>query len=165
MDMQGHILAALNEQFNRWEELLSRLSEAQITTRQPPSGLPVKDVLAHLWAWQQRTIARLEAAHQDREPAFPQWLPEVDPDTEQSLHATNAWIYAAYREKPWPEVYADWRAGYLRFIELGAGISERDLLDSSRYPWLQGYNLAFILLASYDHHQEHYEQLDGWLEA
>ncbi len=32
-----------------------------------------------------------------------------------------------------------------------------------RYPWLRGYSLAFILVASYDHHQEHIEKLLAWL--
>jgi hypothetical protein len=51
----------------------------------------------------------------------------------------------------------------LQFIQSGEGISEKDLLDSGRYPWLGGYSLAFILIASYDHHQEHYEKLHAWL--
>jgi hypothetical protein len=49
-------------------------------------------------------------------------------------------------------------------MESSDGISERDLLDSGRYPWLKGYPLAFILLASYDHHQEHLDKYLAWLE-
>src|SRR5947207_2481346 len=37
MNMQDHILAALGEQFNRWETLLASMSEAQIVARQVPS--------------------------------------------------------------------------------------------------------------------------------
>ena len=66
-------------------------------------------------------------------------------------------------EKPWSEVYQNWRSGFLRFVGLGNQISERDLLDGDRYPWLKGYSLAFILLASYDHHQEHLEKLTDWM--
>jgi len=51
----------------------------------------------------------------------------------------------------------------LRFLELGEPILEKDLLDGDRYPWLKGYSLAFILVASYDHHQEHLEKLRDWL--
>jgi hypothetical protein len=29
---------------------------------------------------------------------------------------------------------------------------------------LNGYSLAFILVASYDHHQEHLEKLSRWLQ-
>ena len=159
MNMQDHILAALREQFNRWEELLAAMSEEQITTPLPPSTWSVKDVIAHLRTWQQRSIARLEAALLDREPEFPTWLPDLDPDSEGSTDQTNAWIYETYRELPWSMVHQNWREGFLRFLELGEGISEKDLLDAGRYPWLEGYPLAFILVASYDHHQEHLDKL------
>ena len=44
-------------------------------------------------------------------------------------------------------------------LGLGEAISESDLLDGKRYPWLKGCSLAFILVASHDHHQEHLDEL------
>ena len=38
MYMKQHILAALSEEFNHWEELLAGMSEAQITAPQLPSN-------------------------------------------------------------------------------------------------------------------------------
>jgi hypothetical protein len=163
MNMKDHILTALREQFNLWEEVLGGMSEAQIITPLLPSNWSLKDEIAHLRAWQQRSIARMEAARLNREPEFSQWLPEVDPDAEDSTDQVNGWIYETYREQPWSAVHTNWRAGFLRFLELGEAISEKDLLDSSRYPWLAGHPLAFILVASYDHHQEHLEKLLAWL--
>ncbi len=163
MNMKEHILTALREQFNRWEELLASMSDERITAPHLPSNWSIKDVIAHLRAWQQRSIARLEAALFNREPEFPKWLPELDPDSEGNTDQTNAWIYETYREQPWSKVHQNWREGFLRFLELGEGIPEKDLLDAGRYPWLEGHPLAFILLASYDHHQEHLEKLLAWL--
>ena len=164
MNMKGHILTALSEQYDRWEILLNGMLEEQITAPLIPSEWSTKDVMAHLMAWQQRSIARVEAAQLDREPEFPSWLPELDPDEEDNTEQTNAWIYSTYRKQPWTKVHQDWRSGYLRFLEAGERISEKDLLDTGRYPWLKGYPLAYILLASYDHHQEHYEKLLEWLD-
>jgi hypothetical protein len=48
-------------------------------------------------------------------------------------------------------------------LELGSQVSQPELLASGRYPWLGGYSLADILIASYDHHQEHFEKLRAWL--
>ena len=31
------------------------------------------------------------------------------------------------------------------------------------FPWLNGHSLAFVLVASYDHYQEHFEKLTNWL--
>ncbi|MFO7539628.1 MAG: ClbS/DfsB family four-helix bundle protein [Chloroflexota bacterium] len=159
MSMKEHILAALREQFNRWQELLSGLKDEQIMAPQTFGNWSVKDVVAHLWAWQQRSIARLEAALADKEPVFPHWQPDIDVDDIGSTDQINAWIYNAYREQAWESVYQNWRDGYLRLLLLAEQISERHLLDSSRYAWLEGYSLALILLATYDHHQEHLEKL------
>ena len=43
-------------------------------------------------------------------------------------------------------------------------VSEIDLLNADRYLWLDGYSLAFILVASYEHHQEHLDSIKTWLE-
>jgi hypothetical protein len=163
MSMQAHILAAMQEQLERWETLLASLSTAQRQAPLLPSQWTVKDTLVHLWAWQQRSIARLEAAHQGGEPEFPQWLSGGNPDGEGIPDQINAWIYETYRDLPWELVYTKWRDGYQHFVELGGGISERDLLDSY-FSWMEGYPLANVLLASYNHHLEHLEKLIEWLQ-
>ena len=163
MNMKEHILAALREQFNRWEELLMSLSDEQITAPRFDDNWSIKDVIVHLWAWQQISIARMEAAGRNQEPDFPRWVTELDGDWEENANQTNAWIYETYNEKPWSEVYHKWREGFLQLLELGEPISEKELLDGDRYPWLKGYPLAFIVVASYDHHQEHLEKLLAWL--
>jgi len=164
MNMKEHILAALREQFNRWEELLASLSEEQITSPHFDFDWSIKDVIAHLWAWQQISIARMEGGVNNREPEFPKWVVDIGEDWEENADGVNALTYETNHEKPWSDVYQNWRNGFLRFLELGNKISERDLLDGSKYPWLKGYSLAFILVASYDHHQEHLEKLTNWLQ-
>jgi len=159
MNMKEHILSALREQFQQWEDLLASLDVEQITAPESFSNWAVKDVISHLMAWQQRSIARMEAALFDREPEFPRWLPELDPEDYGNTDPINTWIYETYRDHSWSKVHQNWREGFLRFLELGKEISERDLLDAGRYPWLEGHPLAFILIASYDHHQEHLEKL------
>ena len=163
MNMKEHILLALKEQFNSWEVLLAGLSEEQITTPHFDFDWSIKDVIAHLWAWQQISIARMEAGSHGREPEFPKRISEQE-DWEENANQTNAITYEMNHKKSWSEVHQNWRDGFLRFLESGEPISERDLLDTSRYPWLNGYSLALILIASYDHHQEHYEKLTGWLQ-
>ena len=162
MTMQDHILAALREQFECWEDLLRTMSEAEITAPLSPSEWSVKDDIAHLWAWQQRSIARLEAARDDREPQFPQWPAGLDPEAQGQPDQLNAWLYETYHDMPWSQVHQYWRDGFLRFLDLGASLAEKDLLDASRYAWLEGHPLAFVLVASYDHHQEHLDTLLDW---
>ena len=163
MNMKDHILTALRGQFNRWEELLASLSEEQITAPHFDFDWSIKDVIAHLWGWQQISIARMEGGLHDREPEFPKWVVNLNEDWEENADQTNAWIYKTYHEQSWSKVHQNWRDGFLRFLESGEPIPEKDLLDGGRYPWLKGYSLAFILVASYDHHQAHLEKWLDWL--
>jgi hypothetical protein len=163
MNMKEHILAALREQFNIWGELLASMDEEQITAPHFDFDWSIKDVMAHLWAWQQISIARMEAGVLDREPEIPKWIMSLGDDWEEDANRVNALTFETNHEKPWSEIYHKWKNGFLRFLELGGKISERELLDGDS-PWLKRYSLAFILVASYDHHQEHLEKLLHWLQ-
>ncbi len=132
MNMKEHILTALKEQFNHWEELLVNMSEEQINAPLLPSNWCIKNVITHLWAWQQISVARMEAARQDHEPEFPRWVAELQSDWEGNANQTNAWIYDTYREQAWSEAYQNWREGFLQFLELGRAIPEKDLLDAGK---------------------------------
>lgn len=164
MNMKEHILAALGEQFNSWQELLASLNEEQIITPHFDLDWSIKDVMAHLWAWQQVSIARIEGGVQDREPEYPKWIVESLKIWEEDADRVNALTYGTQHRKPWSEIYENWRNGFLQVLELGSKISERDLLDGDRYAWLKGHSLAAILIASYDHHQEHIEKILAWLQ-
>ena len=164
MNMKGHILAALKEQFDGWEYLLSGLSDAVIVTPYFDLDWSVKDVVAHLWAWQQITIARVQGGLHDRDPEYPKWIVESIENWEDDADRVNALTFETQHSKPWTEIYQNWRNGFLQLLESGERVSEKDLLDGDRYPWLHGYSLAAILIASYDHHQEHYEKILDWLQ-
>ncbi len=164
MEDKEQILTMLRAEFNRWEELLAGLSEQEITARQLPGDWSVKDIMAHLMTWQKRSIARLDAARLNHQPEFPGWPEELDPESEEDLNQVNAWIYETNRDRPWGSVYRDWQEGYLRFIEAGEAIPEKDMLEEGKYTWLEGYPLSIVLLSSYGHHHdEHYGPLVSWL--
>jgi hypothetical protein len=163
MNMKSHILAALREQLEAWEATLARLGEAAIVARAVPSDWSIKDELAHLWAWQQRTLARVEAARLDREPEFPAWPFDPNDESEEGTERINTWIYETNRDLPWSSVHQNWRDGFHRTLDAAERISERDMLDSGRYAWLNGHAIAVFLLGTYDHHQEHFEKLSARL--
>ena len=163
MKMKEHILLGMREQLDQWEELLAGLSEEQITSPRPPSPWSVKDEIAHLWAWQQRSIARVEAALHNGKLDYPVWIAGIDPGDEGNTEQVNTWIFETHRRRSWPEVHAMWREGFLRFLESGKGVAEQNLLESGIYPWHGATPLAFTYIASYNHHQEHLDRLIAWL--
>lgn len=149
------VLTALQDEFDGWETVLASLTEAQITAPLLDDHWSVKDVIVHLWAWQQRSNARLSAALHNTSPRYPAWPEQFDPETEGQPDDLNAWLYAASRDTPWSTVYQDWRSGFLHLLDQGWALPESDILDKNMYPWLEGYALIDVLQGSYEHHQEH----------
>jgi len=163
MDKKQQILTALREELSRWENMLSDLSEEQIVNRQLPSDLSIKDVIGHLRAWQQVSIARLEAAQHNHEPAYPDWLAGLDPESEEHIEQFNARIHEIYRQQPWSQVHQEWQDGFLRLLELSEAIPEKDLFDTEKYPWLKGYALVDVLQGTHEHHHiDHLEPILAW---
>jgi hypothetical protein len=159
MDDKAQLIKKLGEEFNRWEELLTGISEEQITAANFIDSLSIKDILAHLTVWQQISVARMEAARHNKEPEYPNWHPEFDPESKEELAKINALIYETRHELPWSDVHREWKERYLRFLELAESIPEKDLLEIGKYPWLREYPLSAVLLGSYEHHEEHLEPL------
>ncbi len=163
MSEKQQILDLMRNEFNRWETLLIGLDEAQIVARRMPSDLSIKDVVAHLWEWQQRSIARLEAGLNGTKPHFPTWPEGLDPNADD-VDSINAWIHEKHLDQTWSSVHEDWRTGFLHLIELGEAFPEAMLFDKARYAWLDGYSLADVLTSSVEHHHiDHYEPLLEWL--
>jgi hypothetical protein len=159
MNEKTQIITMLREEFNRWEELLNGISEEQITASNRIADMSIKDIVAHLTVWQQINVARLEAAQYNKEPEYPKWHPEFDPESNEELAKINAWIYETRHERPWSDVHREWKERFLRFLELSESIPEKDLLEIGKYPWLREYPLSAVLLGSCEHHEEHLEPL------
>jgi len=164
MNMKDHILLAMRELFERWEESLSLLKEEQVTQKLGDSDWTIKDAVVHLWAWQQRTLARVEAAVENREPIMPAWASTAD-FNQVDVDVINARIYDSNRNKSWDEVHKNWKEGFQNILEAASKVGERDMLDVERFAWLKDYSLAHILISSYDHHLEHNPMLEEALSA
>ncbi len=158
MNEKTLIINRLRDEFGRWEELLDGLSEEQFSAPDRIEALSIKDIVAHLTTWQELSVARMEAALYDREPVIPNWPADLDPDADD-VDQLNAWIYERHRAVSWPEIHREWRDRFLRLIELGEALPEKELMEAGRYPWIGGTPLAAVLVGTYEHHEEHLEPL------
>jgi hypothetical protein len=164
MESKRRRLDLLREEFTRWEELLGGLSEEQITIREGPSSRSIKDDIAHVRAWQQVSIARLEAASSGTNPELPGWLGGMDPEDEEKTDFYNDRIYEESWDLSWGQVHEEWRSGFMRFLEAGVAVPDDDMVDAGKYPWLKGYPLIAVLQGSYEHHKEHREAVQDRLQ-
>ena len=164
MNEKQQIIDELADIFNRWQVLLTSLSQEQIHARLVSTDWTIKDVVAHMWSWQQASVARAEAALHGQPPNYPAWWLQRLPDPEEDVNATNALIYSLCQDKPWEQVYTDWKDQFIHYLELIRQVPENDFLKPGRYSWMGAYALADSSKGSLDHHQEHYEMLTAWLK-
>ncbi|HEX6556644.1 MAG TPA: ClbS/DfsB family four-helix bundle protein [Ktedonobacteraceae bacterium] len=142
------------------EELLAPLSEAQFCTATFEGQRSLKDILAHIAAWERLCADSIaELVHGE----LPN-LPEEDDDTR------NEQIFLENRDRSLHEVQGDFRDAHQELLrQLGVlfqTLPEEDLNDPRRFPWLEGHSLlAFIAGNTYDHYAEHAEQIRAWLQA
>jgi hypothetical protein len=156
------LLKRLNNERARWETLLAEFDEDQLVAPILPDEHSIKDVIAHLLAWQRRTVAHLEAALEGETPRPPDWPAELDSD--EDVDQINGWIYQTYRPHSLDDVLQEWQQVFQQVLDLGEALSERALSEPGRYPWLEGAPLSEVLVSSYEHyHDEHLIPLREWL--
>lgn len=142
------------------EDLLAPLSERQFCTATLEGHRSLKDILAHIAAWERLCADSIAELVQGELPS----LPEEDDDTR------NEQIFLANRDRSLQEVQGDFRDAHQHLLRqaevLFQTLPEEDLNEPRRFPWLEGHSLlAFIAGHSYDHYAEHAEQIRAWLHA
>lgn len=149
------ILNNLNSEYSRWLVFLGGLTENELSQNLPGENLTIKDKLAHLLAWQELSIARLDAAIHQHVPVNPTWLVSEDPDT-GDVDQDNERIYQEYQGVSWQDIFLKWSSGFELLIALSELVPEDDLFVVGKFPWLPGYALADVMIGTLEHHREHF---------
>jgi hypothetical protein len=157
------LIKGLMDEFTEWEELLAQLDEDQICTPLAPSLLSVKDEVAHLFTWQQYSIARAKAVLSAKDPEIPEWPEDLDPDADD-VDQLNAWIFETHRKETWLLVYQNWKAGFQHFQEISMAIPEYEMMKFELFPWMKGFSFSEVITGACEHHQEHRELLQDRLQ-
>jgi hypothetical protein len=159
MQTTTDLLEQLDSMLGQWEAGLDPASDADFSAPLPGTNWSLKDVLAHLTAWQDVSVARLEAARDGRHPVYPDWLEGGDPDSEPETEAYNGRIHAAHKDEPWETVRRSWSDTYRRLLVLAKRLPPSVLRDPTRYPWMKGMPLNAVLEGTLGHHAEHLPHL------
>lgn len=142
------------------EAALARLSPAQYLQPGLESGWSVKDILAHLTAWEENmqrwTAQTLQGEQPDRPAQF----------TDAVIQQMNQQLYLENREKDLADVLAGFRDTHPQTLAMLAGISEEDLVDPQRFPSRQGLPLWLMVAANtWWHYKEHRETIQTWFAS
>ena len=151
----AELTALIRETSTRMERLVAQLSVAEINQPGAVGVWSVKDVLAHIAYWERYTVPIVQAAARGETPDL-----VADDATERS----NASVVAQYYQRSLAAVIADWQQAREDLLEEIERLTDADLNDPDRFPWSEGRSLLDRIAGnSFDHEQEHIEQIRAWM--
>ncbi|MGA7670621.1 MAG: ClbS/DfsB family four-helix bundle protein [Nitrolancea sp.] len=162
---KAETLDRIEEARRHWISLVDEVGEGRMEQPGPMGDWTFKDLAAHLTAWQERTILRLEAGPGIEVPAtYPDGLTVTDPDDPDATDwdPANAWFRDRDKERSVHDVLADAENSWRRVYAAVEALSEGDVVTPGRFSWLGDHALSE---ADFDGHltEEHEPAVRAWL--
>jgi hypothetical protein len=154
------LLAEMQSEQAAWLALLDEIGEENMTQPEVAGGWSIKDIVAHLTGWRRRTVLRFRAALDPTVDMTPDYPAELDEDDE--VDEINAWIYKANRDRPLADVLNDSREVFQQLVAEVSALSDEQLNDPQRFPWLEGERLTGAFIFGH-FHEEHEPDMRAWL--
>jgi hypothetical protein len=152
---KSELLAAIRRDRARLDALLASVPRERMTEPTLDGARSVKDVLAHISAWEKICMALVR----NKTPVDPPHSGETRPSTD----LINQRVYEGSRDRPLEDVVADAQRSYADMLALVESLSD-DALAA-----LQGAGgppVAELVSGNSDHHyREHIAQIERWLGA
>lgn len=150
-----HVLQSAQGDF---ESLLDELGTPRLTDPGVVGDWSVKDILAHIAAWEERILVWAAALEQGTkpQPAWPQ---------DWSEEQVNQAIYEKNRERTLQDVLDQWRRVYQDLMQVIDGMSDEELF-TRKVSWLGGGSFAEAIPGnSYEHLRHHEGDIRAWLNV
>lgn len=154
---KAEVLEKIRSGRERLEAAIAGMSEAEMARPGVVGDWSVKDLLAHVTAWEAELVTALWYTTLGRQPRLGS-IRDVD--------AWNAERYEENRGRPLDRVLGDFRGVYDQLLQRVEKLSDDELNDPQRYKWTRGEPLlAYIAANSYDHEKEHAAQIEVYRKA
>jgi len=143
------------------EAALASVPPGKLTSPIPELGWSVKDILAHLTAWEQLMLGWVQASLRGETPERP-----APGESWDDLDGMNERLRQAHQDHPLAVVQADFQKSYQAVLQIVSQLSEADLLDPQRFEWREGDPLWHMVAANtWWHYKQHCQPILDWLGA
>jgi hypothetical protein len=159
-----------------WDALIAQIPDSARTEPALPGGWSVKDLIAHVAAYEHWTAAQIRAANEGRTPTNSElygsdetpgdpeeWdigedvVNQTEPDI---IDRQNARIYAQYKETPLAEVMTFSSQAFADLMAAVEAVSEEDVTRPGAQTWTEDSTLLEIIPGqSYAHYEQHTGEL------
>ena len=153
------LLETIRTQRATFESLFAGLTDSQMATPGVEAAWSIKDLLAHIAAWERLATDRLHAALTGDPLNFP--LIQGDADADQF----NAEVYAQHKDQPLPEVQREYQEAHNAFMAQIESLDEEFLPKPLPFDWAGKLTAQVMISANtHWHYAEHAEALEKWLD-
>jgi hypothetical protein len=148
---------------DEWDALIARIPETTLTAPVLTGGWSVKNLVAHVAAYEKWTASQIQAANEDRTPTDMELygVEEMPPDPEGwDVDRQNAAIYAQYKDMPLTEVMAFSAAAFGDLVAAIEKVSDDDIARPGAQSWAGDATLLEIVPGQcYAHYEQHIDEL------
>lgn len=140
---KSQLLSAIQKEYTALEKFISGLTTEQMAFCAADGNWAVKDILAHLYEWQQMFFRWHEIGVRGEVPAVPapgfKW---------SQLPALNQMIYQKYRELAPEKALALFRESHQQTVEFIEALPDANLTSPGLYKWMNQNTLMAYLNAN-----------------
>lgn len=143
------LLDVCQAEYNKLEKLLEGLTPEQMDGPSAPEAWSIKDIIAHLYEWQQMVFRWYETSLKGELTSVPgegfNW---------GQIPALNQEIYEKYLPLPLDETLTLFRESHQKIVVFIEEISDEDLTTPGLYPWMnKNTMLAYLNSATGSHYR------------
>lgn len=155
---RSELLARMGDERKTLEELYEKFDVSDLEKPMLDDGWSIKDVMAHIAAWERRLTNAITAVRRGERPAWPE---EGYSLSDADVDALNARDRDASAARSLAAVRVDAETAYREALAAITPFSDAQLADSmnpERPPWE-----AVIRANTDQHYREHIDQIESWL--
>ncbi|WP_141727905.1 ClbS/DfsB family four-helix bundle protein [Thermogemmatispora onikobensis] len=158
---KAQLLRAMQRCSHEWNTLLATLRSEELLLPGVAGTWSVKDVLGHLSAWMELTLANIAAAREGQAPVL-----IFETMSEEELEALNQRLYHQKRVQTLEEAQANFHATWHRLYEETAALDDNLLIETERLSHWQGKSLGELIYGeACEHMTDHTNALRSWIAA
>ena len=157
---KSDLLDVIHMEREQLDKLIEPLPEDQMIAAGVEAYWSVKDILAHIAAWERMAYDRIQAALSGESLYFP--LIKGDEDVDQF----NAEVYAKNKDRSLEKVMKEYHDSHQDLLDLIETLQDEFLASPLPFDWAAKLTAQVMISANtHWHYIEHAETISKWLES
>jgi hypothetical protein len=158
---KSDVLNRLQARYQEWLLLLDRIGPERLDQPDVNGSWSMKDLVAHLTAWNGRLVAFMQAARRGATE-----LPHYWPAHLQTEDQVNAWIYESNRQRPVQDVLDEMDRTHQQLVAIIDALPDDTRIEvvEPKYILMWLGEIRFPVTEFFDHYDDdHAPDVDAWL--